>query len=121
MAWQVEFFVNEHGHAPVEDFLDGLPLQHRAKLVALIKMLEQEGANLPFPYSSQVRGKLRELRTQQGKDKLRIFYFGDANRAFILLHGLVKRSSQLPEEAIRIAEVRMALHGRREEGKKGKR
>ena len=118
MAWQVEFFVDGHSHAPVEDYLTSLPVQHRAKLLALIKVLEEEGANLPFPYSSQVRGKLRELRTQQGKDKLRILYFGDAKRVFVLLHGIVKRSAKLPEEDMRIAEARMELHGRRTEGKK---
>jgi len=85
---------------------------------ALIRMLEQEGPSLPFPYSSQVRGKLRELRTQQGKDKLRILYFGDAKRVFVLLHGIIKRSAQLPEEDIRVAEARMELHVRRLEGKK---
>jgi hypothetical protein len=118
MKWQVDFFVDERGDAPLEEYLTGLPLRHRAKLLALIKMLEQEGPNLPFPYSSQVRGKLRELRTQQGKDKLRILYFGDAKRVFILLHGIVKRSAQLPEEDIRIAETRMEWHARRLEGKR---
>ena len=117
MAWRVDFFVDAPGDAPVEKYLAGLPMQHRAKLLALIKMLEEEGPNLPFPYSSQVRGRLRELRTQQGKDKLRILYFGDAKRVFILLHGIVKRSAQLPEEDIRIAEQRMELHARRLEGK----
>src|SRR5258708_22202468 len=97
MAWQVEFFTDERGEAPVEEYLTSLPVQHRAKMLALLKMLEQEGPNLPFPYSSQVRGKLRELRTQQGKDKLRIIYFGDARRVFVLLHGIVKRSARLPE------------------------
>lgn len=118
MTWQVDFFVDERGHAPVEEYLTSLAIQHRAKTLALIKMLEQEGPNLPFPYSSQVRGKLRELRTQQGKDKLRILYFGDARRVFVLLHGIVKRSAKLPEEDIRIAEARMELHGRRLEGKR---
>jgi hypothetical protein len=118
MSWQVDFFMDERGSAPVEEYLTRLPMQHRAKMLALIKMLEQEGPNLPFPYSSQVRGKLRELRTQQGKDKLRILYFGDARRVFVLLHGIVKRSAKLPEEDIRMAEARMELHGRRLEGRK---
>jgi len=118
MAWQVDFLVDERGRAPVEEFLASLPVQHRAKALALIKMLEQEGPNLPFPYSSQVRGKVRELRTQQGKDKLRILYFGDAKRVLVLLHGFVKRSAKLPEEEIRTAEARMELHNRRLEGKK---
>jgi len=37
---------------------------------------------------------------------------------FILLHGILKRSAQLPEEDIRIAALRMELHLRRLEGKK---
>ncbi len=118
MSWQVDFYVDERGQAFVEEFLAGLPLNRRAKVLALIKMLEQEGPNLPFPYSSQVKGRLRELRTQQGKDKLRILYFGDAKRVFILLHGIVKRSAKLPEEDIRIAEERMEFHSRRSEGRK---
>src|SRR6267143_4623280 len=113
MSWQVDFFLDERGRAPVEEYLTGLPVEHRAKLVALIKMLEQEGPNLPFPCSSQVRGKLRELRTQQGRDKLRILYFGDAKRVFILLQGIVKRTAKLTEEDIRIAEARMRLHSKR--------
>jgi hypothetical protein len=40
MAWQVDFFVDERGHAPVEEYLTNLPMQHRAKLLALVKMLE---------------------------------------------------------------------------------
>jgi hypothetical protein len=118
MAWQVDFFVDEGGHAPVEEYLTGLQVQHRAKILALIKMLEQEEPSLPFPYCSQVRGKLRELRTQQGKDKLRILYFGDARRVFVLLNGIMKRSPKLPEEDIGIAEARMELHVRRLEGRK---
>jgi hypothetical protein len=118
MAWQVDFFVDALGAAPVEEFLVALPAQPRAKALALIKMLEQEGPNLPFPYSSQVRGKLRELRTQQGKDRLRILYFGDARRVFVLLHGFIKRSATLPEEDIGIAESRMETHGNRDRGKK---
>lgn len=118
MAWPVDFFVDAYGAAPVEEFLAALPAQHRAKALALIKMLEQEGPNLPFPYSSQARGKLRELRTQQGKDKLRILYFGDARRVFVLLHGFIKRSATLPEGDIGIAEARMEAHGRGEGRKK---
>ena len=113
MSWRVEFFVDERGRAPVEDFLASLPVEQRAKLLALIQMLEHEGSSLPFPYCSQVRGRLRELRTQRGKDNLRVFYFGDPARTFVLLHGIVKRSRQTPEQDVRIAEKRMQSHIRR--------
>jgi hypothetical protein len=38
----VDFFTDERGSAPVEEYLTSLPVQHRAKMLALIKMLEQE-------------------------------------------------------------------------------
>ncbi len=71
MAWTVEFY--EEGSersAPVQTFLESLAKQQRAKAIALIQLLEQEGVNLPFPYSSQVKGRLRELRTQFGSDSV---------------------------------------------------
>ncbi len=71
MAWQVDFYQESDGSAPVEVFLDGLPKQQRAKALALIKLLEEQGTCLPFPYSSQVRGRLRELRTRFGKTRWR--------------------------------------------------
>ena len=64
MAWQVDFYQEEDSSAPVEEFLEGLQKKQQAKVLALIRKLEEEGPNLPFPYSSQVKGKLRELRTQ---------------------------------------------------------
>ena len=48
MSWQVDVFVDERGDAPVEEYLTSLPMPHRAKALALIRMLEQEGPNLPF-------------------------------------------------------------------------
>jgi hypothetical protein len=73
-------------------------------------MLEEQGAAMPFPYSSQVRGPLRELRTHYGKEHIRILYFGDAIRVFVLLHGLIKRTPKLDERDIKIAEQRMREH-----------
>jgi len=110
MAWQVEFYQTDDGKVPVESFLNSLPKPQRAKAVALIKLLEEQGPSLPFPYSSQVRGRLRELRTQLGKTRLRLLYFADAHRTFVLLHGFVKTSGKLPESEILTAERRMAAH-----------
>ena len=115
MAWTVEFYEEEDGSAPVEDFISRLPLEHKAKALAIVKRLEEVGPTLPFPYSSQVKGKLRELRTQQGKDKIRILYFADKRRRFILLHALIKRADKLSKSDIRIAEQRMNEHNERSE------
>ena len=113
MTWTVEFYQEEDGSAPVEQFLAQLPLAQRAKALAIVRLLEESGPALPFPYSSQVRGKMRELRTQQGKHKIRILYFADKRRWFVLLHEIIKRSDQLNAREIETAERRMAEHNRR--------
>src|ERR1700730_15298167 len=113
MAWPVDFYEDANGDAPVEQFLDGLTEKQRAKLFGLIKMLKDYGPTVPFTYSSQVRGRLRELRTQLGKTRLRILYFADANQEFQLLHGVVKDTQKLEESDIKTAEARMANHARK--------
>jgi hypothetical protein len=110
MAWTVDFYVDARGNAPVESFLNGLPKKHRAKLLGLIAKLKEHGPTLPFPYSSQVDGRLRELRTRFGKTRLRILYFGDPSQEFILLHGVVKDTDKLEKSDIEAAKNRMANH-----------
>jgi len=108
--WAIDFYQEPDGTAPVEEFLDSLSAEARAKALALVQILKAHGPNLPFPYSSQVTGKIRELRTQYGKDKIRILYFADARRVFVLLLGFVKRTAKLESSELRQAEYRMAQH-----------
>jgi hypothetical protein len=72
--WLVEFYASRTEGCPVRGFLLGLDVPRRAKLVAIIRLLEEQGPTLPFPYSSQIRGKLRELRTHYGKEHYRVLY-----------------------------------------------
>ena len=113
MLWTVDFYEDADGSAPVEVFLDGLSKKHRAKLLGLIAKLQEHGPMLPFPYSSQVEGRLRELRTRFGKTRLRVLYFGDANQEFILLHGVVKDTEKIEKSDIEAARGRMAAHNRK--------
>jgi len=105
--WQIELFERADGGCPVEDFLNGLDKPSRAKVLGLIQVLADQGPALPFPYSSQVRGKIRELRTQYGRGNLRVLYFGTSAREWVLLYGFTKRTPKTPERDIGIAEARM--------------
>jgi len=78
--------------------------------VALIALPAEHGPNLLFPYSSQVRGKIRELRTQYGKERYLVLYFGAPGRTFVLLHALEKGTPKIPEGDSRVADVRMKKH-----------
>ena len=116
-SWAVEFYESDEHGCPVQDFLDSLDKPRRAKLLAIIAFLREQGPTLPFPYSSQVRGKIRELRTQYGKERYRILYFGAPGRVFVLLHALEKDTARIPEGDIAIAEARMKQHLKRQEMK----
>jgi hypothetical protein len=108
--WRVEFYESTDGRCPVPAFLDGLGEPARAKVVALIRLLAEQGPTLPFPYSSHVRGKIRELRTQYGKENLRVLYFGAPGREWVLVHAFSKRIRRTLEQDIRLAEARMTDH-----------
>ncbi len=109
MGWKVEFYTDETGRRPVEEFLRQVPESHLGKIHQVIQMLAERGPNLPFPYSSQVEGRLRELRAHFGRVLYRILYYGDVTRTFVLLHGFEKRSEKLSMSEIAIALQRMAL------------
>src|SRR3972149_591788 len=106
MTWTVDFYEEQDGSAPVEEFLESLPGKHKAKAVAIVKLLEEKGMKLPFPYSSQARGRLRELRTQFAKDRIRILSFPDY-RSWLPLRGRAPPVRQHTEvQPIRMAEER---------------
>lgn len=46
--------------SPVEGFLEALDPPRRAKVLAVIRLPQEQEPTLPFPYASQVRGRLRE-------------------------------------------------------------
>lgn len=117
MTWKVDFY-EEDGKAPVEEYLDDLTPQQRAKVLALINELERHGPTLPFPYSSQVEGKLRELRTKFGKTRLRVLYYADANQVFQLLHGIIKNTEKLEKSDIAKGNERMGKHQKKVQAEK---
>ncbi len=114
--WSVEFYQDQNEQKPVRDFLLSLRPKPRGKVLQGIQILSEFGIDLPFPYSSQVDGRLRELRVREGKNQYRILYYGDANRVFVLLHAFEKRSQRLPQREIRIAMERMNVDRKRKEG-----
>src|SRR5271157_750163 len=107
MSWPVEFYKDESGGRPVEEFLEALPAGHVGKGWQVLQMLEERGPHLPFPYSSQVEGRLRELRVHYGRTLYRILYYGDAQRTFVLLHAFEKRTQALSAEDVALARKRM--------------
>jgi DNA-binding transcriptional regulator YiaG len=75
---QAVFYRDQHGHEPVDAFIDSL--QRVAAQVAidnaidLLNGLSPSAPPLAFPHSSQLAGELRELRAHYGRTHYRILY-----------------------------------------------
>jgi phage-related protein len=105
--WVYEFYSDDDGYEPVKEFICSLDEKKRGKVLQMIQILSEFGPNLPFPYSSQIEGKLRELRIHYGKSQLRIIYYLNSEGVFILLHAFEKKSQKISNNDIRIARERM--------------
>jgi phage-related protein len=108
--WQIEFFEEQDGSRPVQAWLDALPEAVRGRVLARIDLLAQHGPALDHPYTSQIEGKLREVRLRLGKTRYRVVYFFDEARVGVLLHGFTKNAAAVEEADKKIGRARMARH-----------
>lgn len=107
---QAVYYRDRTGHEPVNDVIDALPPERQEEIdftISLLNRLKSSDPPLPFPYSSQIDGQLRELRCHYGRDLYRILYRRSRN-LFVLLHIFEKRSKALPRADIDLAKRRWA-------------
>lgn len=102
--WTVQY------DARLEEWLDGLPSDIKARVTRIVEMLVSFGPhNVREPYVKHIEGhkKLFEIRAK-GKDGIaRVFYFTASGRRIILLHGFMKKTEKTPKQEIEIAQSRM--------------
>jgi phage-related protein len=105
--WDVEFFKNNKGEVPVEEFLDSISdVKLRAKMVKEIGLLVEFGSKLREPHTKSIkddRGSMFELRAQQSSNISRVFFFYVKGKKIILLNGFVKKSDKTPKTHINLA------------------
>jgi phage-related protein len=105
--YRIIFYTTERGDSPIDDFLDELDKKSRAKVAAHLSLLEEEGPNLKRPYADVIRGKIRELRIHHSTNQYRILYFFQMREQIVLVHAFSKKTQQLKEKDIELAERRM--------------
>ena len=98
--YNIEFYETPDGKVPVMEFLDELSKKLGAKAVRDIDMLEEYGNNLREPYSKHLKDGIFELRTKQGSDISRIFYFFFVDKKIVLTNGFVKKTQKTPTKEI---------------------
>ena len=96
----VEFYETENGNIPVEEFLKMLDVKMRAKLLWIIKILQEKGNRLREPYSKHLDDGIFELRGKVGSDISRVLYFFYYNKKIILTNGFIKKTQKTPKTEI---------------------
>ena len=113
----IDFYKNENGKIPVQDFLYSLEPKLRAKAFRDIELLQNLGNELKEPYVKSLKGNknkgLYELRIKFSNDIARIFYFTYCDNKYILLHGFIKKSMKTPTKEIDKARKYMEDYKRR--------
>ncbi len=105
--YQIVFYTNARGESPVEEFISAMPTKQQRKVGSFLELLAQEGPALRRPYADHVRGDLRELRMQFGRNEYRVFHFFVQEQRVVLVHAFAKKTQQLPQREIETAEERM--------------
>lgn len=102
--FEVNFYKQENGDCPVKQFLDSLDNKMKAKILKMIKLLQQNGNELREPYSKFLGDGIFELRVKQATDITRILYFFVVGNKIILTNGFVKKTQKTPQSEIDLAK-----------------
>lgn len=73
--FEVEFYTKDNGEKPAKDFILGLDVKMRAKVLGIIDVLEEKGNQLREPYSKHLEDGIFEIRGKVGTDITRVLYF----------------------------------------------
>ena len=101
--FDVDFYRFPDGTAPVEQFLDSLPVKMRTKAMYSLLLLERFGNRLREPYSKEIDQGIFELGIQFANDITRIFYFFYVGNKIVLTNGFVKKTQKTPKSEIQLA------------------
>ena len=104
IEYKVSFYKDANGKSTVLDYIDKLPDKESSKIYKYIEFLKVSKGVLDEPYSKHIKGKVRELRVDFGKNRHRIFYFTFIEKNIIFLHAFLKDTAKTPAREIKKAE-----------------
>ncbi len=105
--WTVITFESKRGEKPVDLFIKQQQPQARAKIVHIIRLLQQYGNMLGMPHAKMFGSGLYELRIR-GKEELRIVYCFK-KQIIYLIHAFKKQTQKTPQKELETAYQRMEV------------
>lgn len=89
---------------PATDFINTVNSKMKAKILRTIRLLVRYGPFLPLPHSKKLTGyDLYELRVKVASDIVRLFYFHDRGKIFVITSGYIKKSNKTSVREIKLA------------------
>lgn len=98
-----EYYEAEDGTVPFEQFLLALPAKDRAKMIWTIQSVEALGLEVAKrqKWIKKLDDNLFELRSIQGNNIQRGFYFKYKDGIFVITHGFTKKTQKTPKKEIK--------------------
>ncbi len=102
--YQAIFYDKADGSEPAKDFILSVDKKMRAKILKIIAMLQENGADLRMPYSEHLEDGIFEIRAKVGSDISRVLYFFVVGHKIILTNGFIKKTQKTPKREIEKAK-----------------
>ena len=116
LMFEIVMYTDENDKSPVDEFLDNLRKSNfklYVKTMRTLELLETTGNMLTMPYSKYLQDGVYELRTIQGNNITRLFYFFMRQKIIVVDHGIVKKTQKTPRADIKLAISRRESYERR--------
>lgn len=114
--FEIIMWEDENGISPVDGFLDELKQRNiklYVKTMRNLGLLESSGNMLGMPFSKYLKNGIYELRTTQGNNNTRLFYFFEKDRVIIIDHAIIKKTQKTPSLDMQLAIERKLSYERR--------
>ncbi|MBN2565468.1 MAG: type II toxin-antitoxin system RelE/ParE family toxin [Candidatus Eisenbacteria bacterium] len=98
--WYVIYYEDIHKHSEIFDFVDGRSDREKAKVLALLAVLEEQGPQLPRPYADYFVDGIHELRVKLSGEQVRILYFFCYRDIIVLTNVFAKTTDRVPTREI---------------------
>jgi phage-related protein len=101
---KIKFYLLGSGKSPVEEFLKNQSKENRSDFLDAVSLLEA-GKTLSMPMNrslASIYPGLQELRLKDRTDQIRVFYFIKKSEGIYMLHGMKKKTQEIPKRDIEL-------------------
>ena len=101
MTWKIDFYQG------VEEAVLQMPPKIQARMLRLLDLIEEHGANLGEPHTATLGGGLFEIRAKAKEGIGRGLFCYMKGKHVVVLHAFIKKSQKTPKQDLDLAKQRM--------------